>query len=524
MIKEFIQTFKLKTTYEVNSVLYSLKQMPIIKHIIPYDIYKITVFKVIGNIINVIKEFIKTSIGKMIYILLMILVPCFIFNTSPTNAFLNIFVFLTLIGGLINTPVFTPSREKYYAIRLLRMNAKKYAISEYIIEFIKILIGYLPLLLLIKLVTKMPGIIVLSLPLFVILTKCIFIYKSIYKYNKSGTYVIKPFDNFINYILVAILLLGAYALPIFKIAINLIIYIILFIIVLITSLYSIKKIFAFDGYNRIFRSILTEENIKNSKIIETEKTKELASDNIEYSEPVNTSKKGYAFFHELFEKRHSKILSKAIKKQTIGILIVFAVLIGLLIFFPQSKQDVNDIVLNMLPYFLLLMYYLNRGTILTQAMFMNCDHSMLTYRIFRTKKVILGLFKERLKTLIKYNIIPATIMGVGMSLLLLISGGTNNPINYFVITISIISMSIFFSIHYLVLYYLLQPYNAQTEVKSSTYHTVQGFTYFVIYMLADVSIPSFYFGITMIIFTIIYSILSLVIVYVVAPKTFKLRV
>ena len=159
-----------------------------------------------------------------------------------------------------------------------------------------------------------------------------------------------------------------------------------------------------------------------------------------------------------------------------------------------------------------------------QAMFMNCDHSMLTYRIYRTPKVILGIFKERLKTLITINLLPATLIGLGLALLLFLSGGTNNQLNYVVLFVSIISMSIFFSVHYLVMYYLLQPYNVSTEMKSSTYKVVQGLTYIVCWYMIQIQMPIFTFGIATIVFCIAYCLISLFLAYKYAPKTFKLRV
>ena len=95
-------------------------------------------------------------------------------------------------------------------------------------------------------------------------------------------------------------------------------------------------------------------------------------------------------------------------------------------------------------FFVFIMYLINRSASVTQAMFMNCDHSMLTYRIYRTPKVILGIFKERLKTLILINLLPALLISLGLAMTLYLSGGTDNPVNYLVIIVSIISMSIFF--------------------------------------------------------------------------------
>ena len=161
---------------------------------------------------------------------------------------------------------------------------------------------------------------------------------------------------------------------------------------------------------------------------------------------------------------------------------------------------------------------------MTQAMFMNCDHSMLTYRICRTPKVILGLFKERLKTLIVVNLLPTLIIAIALPVLLFITGGTDNILNYFILFISIIAMSIFFSVHYLVMYYLLQPYNVNTEMKSSTYKVVQTITYFVCWYMIQIQLPTVSFGIAAIGFCILYCLISLVLAYKYAPKTFKLRV
>lgn len=85
-------------------------------------------------------------------------------------------------------------------------------------------------------------------------------------------------------------------------------------------------------------------------------------------------------------------------------------------------------------------------------------------------------------------------------------------------------MSIFFSVHYLVLYYLLQPYDVNLDIKNPTFMIICSATYFVCYMASQVKIPVMIFGIAMCIFTIIYSTVSLLIVYKYAPKKFKLRI
>ena len=178
--------------------------------------------------------------------------------------------------------------------------------------------------------------------------------------------------------------------------------------------------------------------------------------------------------------------------------------------------------MNYLPFILLLMYFINTGKVVTNAMFMNCDHSMLSYRFFRQSKTLLSLFRERLKTLIVLNLIPAFTMSIVISVLLALSGGASY-ITYIVVFFSIIAMSIFFSVHNLILYYLLQPYNIGMEMKSTTYTIASLVTYWLCYYISDLKVSSFAFGIIMILFAIIYSLVSLFLVYRYAPKTFKLR-
>ena len=180
--------------------------------------------------------------------------------------------------------------------------------------------------------------------------------------------------------------------------------------------------------------------------------------------------------------------------------------------------------MNSLPYFVFVMYLINRGQVITQAMFMNCDHSMLTYSFYKTPKSILLLFKERIKSIVFVNLLPAIVIGLGLPTILYFTGGTDNIYNYLILFVSIISMSVFFSVHHLVLYYLLQPYNISSETKSTTYSIASFLTYLVCYYMLQVKLPTTYFGIGTILFAVLYSVVSLFIAYKLAPKTFRIRV
>ena len=84
-------------------------------------------------------------------------------------------------------------------------------------------------------------------------------------------------------------------------------------------------------------------------------------------------------------------------------------------------------------------------------------------------------------------------------------------------------MSLFFSIHYLTIYYLLQPYNAGTELKSGTYSLVLSATYLACFFMMQLRMPTLVFGMMTIVFCVLYSVVACVLVYRFAPNTFRIR-
>ncbi len=525
MIKTFIISSKLKNTYRVNSIIYSIKGLPLINKILPSSLYKNKFLKIFGNIISILWEIVSAFLWKGLYVWLVLGSMTFAYKTNQINTFLHIFVFSTLIGEILNTYLLNPTKDKYYSIILMRMDANTFALTNYFYSILKLVIGLMPFTIIIGLMLKVPLLICLSMPFFVALLKIIVIgIFSIPDFKKNKVVKNENLPTTKIWLLLTFLLILGFGFPYLGIVINEIIYIILFFISVILGLISLKEIITFKDYKKIYKVLLTEENVYAvQKASSTKTIRENIAKNIEYDGEITSNKTGFAYFHELFVKRHSKLLTKAIKKQTLTIIGIFTILFVIIFLNPTLKEKLNSLPLIYLPYFVFIMYMLNRGTTITQAMFMNCDHSMLTYRVYRTPNVILGVFKERLKTLILLNLIPALAIAIGLVLLLYLTGGTANNLNYLIIFISIISMSIFFSVHYLVMYYLLQPYNINTEIKNSTYTVVQYLTYFVAYYLIGKKIPTFSFGILMSIFCIAYSLISLFLAYKFAPKTFKIR-
>ena len=322
---------------------------------------------------------------------------------------------------------------------------------------------------------------------------------------------------------IALLLAVAYGLPAIGFALPSVISMIVFLACIPLGVVGAIKVLNFRDYRAINQELLSGLTNQMDSSAKTQIIKQASEKKISADTSITSNRKGFEYLNELFIKRHKKILWNSTKKISyVCAFLVAAVLVGVYML-PEEKTVINETVMTWLPYFVFIMYAINRGTNFTQALFMNCDHSLLTYSFYKQPSFILRLFQIRLREIMKINAVPALVIGIGLALILFATGGTDNPLNYVVLIVSILCMSLFFSIHYLTIYYLLQPYNAGTELKSGTYRIVLTVTYVVCFALMKLRMPIMIFGIMTIVFCVLYSIVASILVYRLAPKTFRLR-
>ncbi len=137
-------TFALKNAYKVNSILYSLKQLPLIKKLLPESLYSLKGLKTFASVIAVLWEIVSAFLGKFLYFFLLIYLMLRAYGGIPQNGlFLHILFFLSIAGAFLNTYLFNPGKEKYYAVILLRMNARESTLVDYGYSMLKLFVGFL---------------------------------------------------------------------------------------------------------------------------------------------------------------------------------------------------------------------------------------------------------------------------------------------------------------------------------------------------------------------------------------------
>ena len=146
MLDSFIISFRLKITYRVNGFLYSLKCVPLLGRLLPDRLYCVRGLKILAGIFAGLWELVSMFLGKFLYLWLMVLLPSGLYKGDQGEIFIHILAMLSVIGMYANTYMFDPSNDKYYAMFLLRMDARKYTISNYIYTVLRQAVGFLPML------------------------------------------------------------------------------------------------------------------------------------------------------------------------------------------------------------------------------------------------------------------------------------------------------------------------------------------------------------------------------------------
>lgn len=525
MLRAFRISFSLKNTYWTNTILFSLKQIPLVKKFLPSKLYGSGGLKHFGAAVAVLWEILSALIGKALYLFIMVYGACLLYGGgSRPELYAHILFFLTVIGAYMNTYMFNPTNDKYYAMILMRMDARAYTLSNYFYAMARAGVSFLPFLLLTGSLAGMPLWFGLISPLYILSMKFAAAWYFLRRYERTGVCSNENLPPGIAWTLTLLLLAAAYIPPAFGVCLPLSACGAAILISLLPGIYGAVKIAGFTRYREMYQILLAEKrsgiDLKQTvqkAVIEQNKK------NIIQEEGIATRKEGFAGFHELFMKRHRKILWKSAKRMAAILLGILAAAVASAVINPQAALVLNRVLADALPWFAFVMYTINRGTAFTQALFMNCDRSMLTYSFYKNPSCILKLFRLRLQGIIGVNLFPAAVLASGAPLLLYISGGTAEPLYYLFYPASILAMSIFFSVHYLTLYYLLQPYTASTELKSGTYKLAVWATYIVCFLLLQFEVPPLLFGALSVAFCLGYCLAACLLVYKMAGKTFRIR-
>lgn len=525
MINTLIKSFQIDCSYTINSYIYLLSKLPIFKDLFTEDIYNSKLLKNIIGFISLIINITKEFLVKNSYYLIIYMLSIKYFPNNSLKVFIHMLFCLTLLGTFINNKLLNTNKKHYFSIILFNIDSVKYFRTNLLWNTIKNIFFNTICLYIIfnKLLLSNNIMYLIIFILLIIFSRFI---GELLNINFFRKYHYMWYTNKKIYFSVILLFLGITLLPFINIIFTLTIIQYILLIIMIIGTISFIKLLNIKDYKLLYKRLLSITNVMNSenqKDYLYQAMIDVRKKDKEIDDKILENKHGYDLFNTIFFERHKHILLRSAKKYTLIIIGIYLFLIYLMLTYSNYNKNIAELLHLKLAIFIIVMFFVNRGAIITRAMFYNCDHAMLNYNFYRNKKVILELFKKRLLIVAKVNLIPAITIGVGNTILMLISKNQYSIETLITSFLFIISLSILFSIHYLVIYYLLQPFNKNMQAKKMSYTIVTLITYFLTYYVSDIILPSEILSLFGIIIVIIYIIVALLLVYTIAPKTFKLN-
>ncbi|MBU5484543.1 hypothetical protein KQI86_09390 [Clostridium sp. MSJ-11] len=536
LLRTFINSFKVSFAENANIFIYFLKRIPVIGKRIPEKLYKQTRAKIVFGIIKEILGIVSNFFRKSFYLGVMILLPSYLLINKDMSLilpeFLHIFFFLSFIlGSIMNVIVFDANnRSSYNMITLMRVDAKEYYLGQIIYRNVEKFIYFMvPMIIIGSIIGLSP---LKAVILITELTAFRFIgeWLHLFIYECTGKVIVNK--NSFVFTSIIIFLILAYALPFAGFTIDF--YPILFnnsvvLVLMILGILSFIHIWKYKQYTNIAKKLLARDNIFDIENFKSELSfvdvkldeKNMTEDDL--NSKIYDKKQGYEYLNSIFFKRHRKIILSPIKFRVLVITAMFLIGIVLILINPEKKIIFINRIENAAPLLVFIMYTMSTGERICKAMFYNCDVSLLRYSYYREGKVILSNFTSRLKKVVFLNIIPAFTLCLALIAFIIISGYSNKLISMIPLFLCAIFLSCFFSIHYLFMYYVIQPYTAELEVKSPLFKFTNGLIYFVSYFCLRLKTSSYYFTLAIVILTILYMAIALILTYRVAPKTFRLK-
>lgn len=326
-----LQTFKLssgiKRTYEKNSIVHWLRTLPIVGKHIPYGAYGNSAVRILANIFYFMKKVVGFCFAELLYVGAIIGASYFIgygLDLDKALVFETIFLFGMLIGLFINTKLFDPSEDLYYSIVLMRLNARKTLLSSFLYGIIRKVTGYLVMMLPACLLVKVSPLVYLALIVLTVAGKFLgaFVKLQFVKKDKIGTHSGLAITG------IVLIIAGLFACFITDHLLTPMVVYAVCGVFTVLGLFAFIKLWNYNDYQRVCKVFLVAERTfaskESTKDRNAKNEKKLASAALTTKVEVGdtSNKKGFAYFNDLFFKRHSKIL----RNRTRTVCVILAVL------------------------------------------------------------------------------------------------------------------------------------------------------------------------------------------------------
>lgn len=540
MNKTFKTILQIKATVSANTFLFYLKRIWILGKHIPDRIYTDATLKRFLVVFTTVLEQLMKLFGKAVYLFIAAGAPLMLAMNqgmlAPAQApahLVNILFFLSCVmGPMQDSVIFGVTRQKFIALKYLKMPPKRYVYADLTMRYVPFFLYFLPSL--IGIFVLFGGSVRQGLGAWLMLFAFRFAGEAVQVWYYSKKEVVLSRKVGLEWLLIGLSLVGAYLplllraeLPTMRILFSIPG---LIVMALLGAGCFYYVVWGYKGYGTAFLRSVDQKYLFSSMVKESKtsaftdvavKEEDLQADgkNAGRFEAL----KGYAYLNALFFARHRRQLVKPVKMRLLVVLTVFLAGLAFALLDPAKAQQAAGQLLTFLPLFVFIMYFMSVGDKACRAMFYNCDMSLLHYGFYRQPRVILQNFRFRLLRVGFYNLVIGLALIAAVAGLCAVAGVPWATLDMAMFSVTILLLSVFFTVHHLFLYYVFQPFTTDLNVKNPFYRVLNTVVYILCFICMEIRTGSTGFTLIVLGFTAAYIAAALLLVYRFAPKTFRVK-
>lgn len=443
--------------------------------------------------------------------------------------FLHIFLLLSFVAaGGTSASVLETKRKKYIAVKLMRLSPATYMRSSLCYRYCTYFVYYIPALLLFTSLLGASLMQALALAVTVTLWRVFCEYMHLKLFEKTGVVLIR--NNLIVWLIIGLSYTAAYTPLLLHWTPNsgsLLIGLPAVLVITVLGIFAAVQLARYPDYRTAVDAATKRDDplLDIGRMMSDAQKTNVRSKDSDFALTTKQadrfeSKEGFAYLNAIFFARHRSLITQPVYKRLafIGIVSVVGIVIAAL-----DSQRVAFLSSNLgvvLPFLALILNFLTVGDRMCRAIFYNCDLSLMHYSFYRNAAN--QHFRIRLYRIMGMNLTIAAALGAALTLISLTAGSTLN-LEMFLLWVCVLVLSIFFSVHHLLVYYILQPYSTELNMKNPFFFVVN----FVMSLVCGLSIvvkaPALPFTITVAIITLVYLAAALILVRKFGHRTFRVK-
>lgn len=520
-----------------NRFIYYLQRLPWIGRRIGDEAYSGLGWKRAAAIASSVLVVLWGFLSHMLYVGLLVYLPVVLWGNdlSPdrqASLFWHIFFMLSfVVAGISSARVLEPKRGKYVAVKLMRLPATRYMRVTLGYRYVAFLIQLTPALLLFASLLGASPINGLLAAVAVVLWRVFCEYAHLALYRRTGTVLIKQTA------LVWLVVFAGYAaafapfftdvVPVFggQLLFSLPFMLVCLLLGVFCGVVLASRTDYTDAVDAATRrddpllnlgQMMAEARSSAVKAKESDYTQAA----LEEVSSAHQHKEGYAYINAIFFSRHRSLIREPFYKRMAIAGGLGAILILVALLNPERAGTLLSVAESLLPGWIIVMSLLTVGEHMCKSLFYHCDLKLLRYSFYRRDAI--KHFRIRLGRMLVMNLAIAVLVAIAFTLAAALAGSfITQPV--LLMWICVISLSVFFTVHSLLLYYIFQPYTSDLNTKNPLFFLFS-------WLVSGLTAASFIMQPDPVVFTIVVAAVSLVYLAVsftlvrkYAPRNFRVK-